>query len=85
MENEKYLTGAEVCVLVGCSIYSLNNWYRFKKENPEHELAKLLPEFYQTGDRQKRVWKSSDIYKIIEFRASIPVGRNGVMGLVTQK
>lgn len=84
-ENEDLLTGAEVCVLVGISIYTLNNWYRFKKTQPKDKYAKMLPKFVQRSDRQTRYWKREDIPKLIEFKTSIPQGVNGVMGKVTQK
>lgn len=87
MEKERFLSATEVCVLVDCSIYSLNNWYIFKKENPDNEYAKMLPDFTNltTGSRRKRYWKQSDIGKLIEFKATIPHGRNGVLGSVTQR
>lgn len=84
MEDVKYLNAIEVAVLVGTSIQTLNSWYKWKRTHPEHELAKLLPDF-ERGDRRTRYWKSTDVWKIIEFKTNIPVGRNGIMGDVTQK
>lgn len=75
----------EVCVLVGCSTYTIDNWYRFKRLNPENELAQLLPEVYQKGDRQCRQWNADDVWKLIEFKTKRPTGKTGVMGSVTQK
>lgn len=83
--DESLLTGAEVCVLVGISIYTLNNWYKFKKEQPKNKYAKMLPKYTQVQERQTRYWKREDIPKLIEFKTSIPQGVNGVMGKVTQK
>lgn len=86
MTHEKeLLTGAEVCVLVGISIYTLNNWYKFKKAEPKNKYAKMLPKFTQSTSRQTRYWKRTDIPKLIEFKNSIPQGVSGVMGKVTQK
>lgn len=87
MEKERLLSATEVCVLLDCSIYSLNNWYTFKRENPDSEYAKLLPDFInkEAGTRRKRYWKYSDIPNLIAFKATIPHGRNGVLGSVTQK
>jgi hypothetical protein len=45
----------------------------------------MLPDYTQSGERQKRFWKKSDIWAITEFKNSIPHGRNGVLGDVTQK
>lgn len=84
MENRK-LRVEEVAVMIGSSVKSINNWYMFKKQNPDNELAKLLPEFKQEGTRMTRYWNESDIWKLIEFKQSIPHGRNGIMGSVTQK
>lgn len=82
---EKKLRAEEVALLVGCSVPTLNNWYRFKKENPDHEMAKLLPEFTQHGQLQQRYWTEADIYKLIEFRSKLPRGRGGILGSVTQR
>ena len=75
----------EVAMLVGVSYRTIENWYMWKRKNPEHELAKLIPNFHQDGERQTRYWKQSDIPKLIEFKNSIPHGRNGILGSVTQK
>lgn len=83
----KLLTASEVCYLVGISIYTLNNWYTFKRENPDDEYAKMLPEIYHKseGNRTKRYWNAEDVGKLIEYRTKIPWGKNGVMGSVTQR
>lgn len=75
----------QVAVLIDSSVYTINNWYTFKKEHPEHEYSKLLPDFEQAGERQTRYWDSDDIPALIEFKARVPRGRNGFMGDVTQK
>ncbi|WP_034450215.1 hypothetical protein [Butyrivibrio sp. AE2032] len=82
---EKILTVAELAVRIGSSVPTVSSWYRFKKENPEHELAKLLPDFFRKGAHRTRCWHESDIEKLLKFKASIPQGRNGVMGSITQK
>ena len=83
--SERLLKLEEVAVLIGSSGKSINNWYMFKRENPKNEYAKMLPDFVQNGPRQTRYWKESDIWKLVKFKQSIPQGRNGVMGSVTQK
>lgn len=75
----------QVAVLINTSTETINNWYRFKKENPDHEFSKLLPDYSQDGARQTRYWDSEDIGKLLEFKNSIPKGRNGVMASVTQR
>lgn len=75
----------EVAMLVGVSYRTIENWYMWKRQNPNHKLAKLLPDFYQDGARQTRYWKYSQIPKLIKFKNSIPHGRNGILGGVTQK
>lgn len=79
------LNVTEVAVLVGCSVQTINYWYAFKKEEPDNELAKLLPEFKQEGARQTRYWNEEDIFKLVSFKNSIPKGRNGILGSVTQR
>ena len=80
------LTVEEVVLLVGVSFNTLNYWYRWKRENPDHELAKLLPDPIKQGQRSTRYWKYSDIERISEFKHSIPKGRyGGILASVTQK
>lgn len=77
----------EVASILGCSINTIENWYRFKRYNPDNEYVKILPEPIRLNESPKaaRYWKQSDIYKFIEFRNAIPKGRNGLMGSITQK
>lgn len=82
---EQLLRIEEVALLVGCSTQTLNNWYRWKKSHPTHELAELLPDYQQSGNRQIRYWTKADIWKIVEFKNTIPHGRNGILGEVTQR
>lgn len=83
--SEKMLRIEEVALLVGTSTQTINNWYRWKKLHPDHDLAKLLPDYQQEGPRQMRFWKKSDIWTLTEFKNTIPHGRNGVLGEITQK
>lgn len=75
----------EVALLIGVSSQTLNNWYRWKRLHPEHDLAKLLPEYEQSSPRQVRLWDRADIWQLVEFKNTIPRGRNGVLGEITQK
>jgi len=83
--SERLLRIEEVAIIIGSSSKSINNWYWFRRENPDNEYAKMLPDFIQEGARQTRYWRESDIWKLIEFKNAIPQGRNGIMGSVTQK
>lgn len=85
LKEERLLKLEEVAILIGSSGKSINNWYWFKRENPDNEYAKMLPDYVQYGPRQTRYWKESDIWKLIEYKQLIPKGRAGVMGSVTQK
>ena len=85
MQEEKLLRIEEVAVILGCSFKSINNWYWFRRENPDNEYAKLLPDYIQDGTRKTRYWKESDIPQLKKFKDSIPQGRNGIMGCITQK
>ena len=75
----------ELAAKIGTSVPTISAWYRWKKQNPEHELAKLLPCFVRKGPHGTKYWYESDIPRLMEFKNSIPQGRNGVMGSVTQK
>ena len=85
MENDRLLNAQEVAFMIGKSIYTINNWYKWKNKNPNHELAKLLPEYIQQNATSTRYWKQEDLQKLIEFNNRIPKGKNGVMGEVTKK
>ena len=82
---ERLLKLEEVAVLIESSCKSINNWYWFRRENPDNEYAQMLPDYIQEGNRQTRYWKESDIWKLIEFKKSIPQGKKGVMGSITQR
>ena len=78
MKND-LLTINEVCAYIGRSQHTVNYWYKWKQENPEHELAKILPMYTQKGGRQTRYWKRSDLWRLIEFKTKVPQGRGGIM------
>ena len=82
---EKLIRAEEVALTVGISVQTINTWYVWKFNNPNHELADLLPDFIQENPRQIRYWRYGDIWKLIEFKKTIPHGRNGILGSVTQK
>lgn len=83
--GERLLNAQEVSTLIGCYVGTLSQWYKWAKLHPEHELAQLLPKYQQESPYQKRLWKQSDVYHLIEFRQKLPNGRGGVMGDVTQQ
>jgi len=83
--GERLLSAQEVAILIDRFPSTISMWYRWKRENPEHELAKLLPEYIQEHPRSKRLWKESDVYRLVEFENNIVKGRKGVMGNVTQR
>jgi len=75
----------EVALFVGVSVETINIWYRFKKHNPEDPYAKMLPDYMQDNPRSCRYWDSKAVQKLIEFKTTRPIGRNGAMGTITQK
>lgn len=75
----------EVAVYIGSSVQTIGSWYKWKEENPNHELAKMLPNYKRIGNRNTRYWERDDLDKLIQFKCSLPQGRNGIMGSVTQK
>lgn len=81
---EKLLNVSEVSLLVGSSIQTIASWYRWRDLHPEHPLAKLIPDYTRIGNRRTRYWQREDVWKLVEFKNSIPQGRNGIMGDVTQ-
>lgn len=74
-----------VAIQLGCSTQTINMWYRWKKVHPEHELTKLLPEPKKKSAHSMRLWSEQDIEMLRDFQKSIPHGRNGILGDVSQK
>ena len=83
MEDNTKINVTTVSFLVGATVQTITMWYKWKSLHPDHELAKLLPD-YTRGSRNTRLWDKADVWKLIEFKKSIPQGRNGLMGDVTQ-
>ncbi len=75
----------EMAMLIGSSVPTISSWYRWKNQNPEHEAAKRLPDFFRVGPHGARCWHESDVQALKGFKASIKQGRDGLMGSVTQK
>lgn len=75
----------EVALLCGVSVQSVNNWYRFKRENPNNEYARLLPDYTTLEGSKQRMWDKADINALIDFKQKMPKGCKGVMGSVTQR
>lgn len=75
----------EVAVLCGVSVQTINNWYKFKRENPNNEYARLLPNYECMGGHSQRFWDKSDINALLAFKDKMPKGCKGVMGSVTQR
>lgn len=83
-ERTKLLTIEEVAVSVGVSTQTINIWYRWAKQNPTHDRAKMLPTPIQAKPRQTRFWEPQDVMKLIEFKNTVKTGRDGIMGSITQ-
>ena len=75
----------EVAVLCGVSTQTINNWYKFKSENPDNEYAQLLPNYERLGGHGQRFWDKSDLNGLLKFKSAMPKGCKGVMGSVTQR
>ena len=82
----KLLKASEVAFLVGVSVETLDLWYKFKKENPDNEYAKILPAIKHEPETSRvRYWTEDDVLKVAEFKSAIPQGRNGILGSVTRR
>lgn len=85
MKTKTMLSKEEVAVSIGISTQTLYNWYRFKKENPDSEYAKMLPNYTISGTNGQKLWEKDDLKVLMRFKNIIPKGRNGIMGSVTQR
>lgn len=80
---EKLLNATNVAVLVGVTVPTLTSWYKWKELNPDHELAKFLPDY--TKISHVRYWERDAVESLLKFKEAKPMGRNGILGEVTQK
>lgn len=83
--SRTFITVEEVAVMCDVSVQTINNWYKFKRENPNNEFAQLLPDYQTVGTRHQRFWDKSDISALRLFQSRMPTGCKGVMGSVTQR
>lgn len=83
--EKKLLKAQQVACAIDVSPQTIGSWYKWKLENPDHELAKLLPDYIRIGNRNTRYWEEDAVWKLMEFKKIIPQGRKGVMGDVTQR
>lgn len=92
MEDKKFKV-ERVAVQIGCSVHTIDNWYRWKRaaENDptmREQYAKylaLLPDPIKDSIRQTRFWTKEHIQSLKQFKKVIPKGRNGIMGITTHK
>lgn len=72
----------EVAVRVGVSVQTLNRWYKYKKNHPDTELSKRIPNYTKrkTSSGYVRLWKDDDVWKLVEFKTQLKPGRTGKMG-----
>lgn len=84
--EDKLLRIEEVAAYIGVSTKTINHWYWAKALDPENEILQILPEIIRgPGNKKTRFWKMSDLWKFYEFQTRRPIGRNGIMGKVTQR
>lgn len=77
----------EVAFLIGVSTQTVNNWYRWKASHPDSEYAPLLPDYVQieADPHKTRYWSDVAIEQLVNFKNTIPHGRKGILGDITQK
>ena len=87
MKEERLFKLTEVAFLIGVAPKTLEVWYAFKRKNPDNEYAQMLPDYTQDTSRGMRLWKESDIEKIIAFQKAKPNGKGrnnkGLFGEIT--
>ena len=65
----------QVAVLIGRSTHCIQYWYKWAEENPDAELANMLPEYIQIRSRSTRYWTKDGINQLRAFRRRVPQGR----------
>ena len=84
--EERKLRIEEVAMLLDVNQMTIERWYKFKRQNPDNESCKLLPdpEYGLTSKKHPvRYWKASDVEQMKEFQATIIRGTRGFMGSVS--
>lgn len=84
--QERLMRIEEVAMVLNVNQYTIERWYKFKRENPDNQYVSLLPDFvYQTNSKNRsvRYWRPCDIKKFQEFQETIVKGTKGFMGSVT--
>ena len=82
------LTATQVCYLLGITVVTLNNWYKYMQETPKEERPEDcpdLPQYIQATPGGQRYWNGTDVHKLYEFQKWLPKGRNGIMGKVSSR
>lgn len=82
--KKELFNATQVAARINSTVPTINSWYKWKKLNPSHPMAKLLPK-YRIVNGRTRYWTLEDVEKLIEFKTTLPKGRNGILGEVTQK
>lgn len=67
------LTITQVAAKINVSVFTINRWYRYERNNN----LDTLPMAIKKGNT--KYFKDSDIPKFLEFKNKIIKGRNGVM------
>lgn len=87
MTKEGFLTAGAVCLRVGVSTKTLNNWYAWYLD-PDMEKPESTPElpmYVQDREKGPRYWSEESVEKLIAFKEWLPKGRNGVMGRFNER
>lgn len=85
---ERLIKIAEIAVALDVNQFTIERWYKFKRENPEDEYAKMLPDFVylkNSKNRPIRYWKESDLYALQKFQECIGKGTKGILGQLNTK
>ena len=80
--EERFIGIGELAFILGVNQFTVERWYKFKKENPENEYAKLLPEPVRIANAKNiktRYWKESDLPALKTFQNAIVPGTKGFM------
>lgn len=80
--EERMIKIGEVAFVLDVNQFTVERWYKFKKENPDNEYAKLLPEptrVKNAKNRWVRMWKESDLALLEQFKNAIVPGTKGFM------
>lgn len=88
MEDACIYSKYDVCSMLGISVFTIDNWYRWEKKEIENGRVKEYylprPEKLQNVKGRPLRWSPEMVAELRDYQSSIVHGRNGIYGKYTR-